>query len=246
MDARAWDHAEPGAPPSSGELHVWLGSLKAPADRIAHFATLLDDSERERARRFHFDRHRRRYIARHGTLRTMLGILLGVPPASVAFSYGEHGKPGVAIPTSGSFLRFNLSDSGELVLYAFGRGVEIGVDLERVRPMPDAAAIAERFFAPSEYDVFRSVPPDQQSQAFFNCWTRKEAFVKAIGDGLTCPLHGFEVSLRPGEPALLLRIHGEGGAPPWTIWHLEPLPGYVGALAAPTRNARLVCHRLPW
>ncbi|HEX9727594.1 MAG TPA: 4'-phosphopantetheinyl transferase superfamily protein [Gemmatimonadales bacterium] len=247
MSEPDWALAEPVSAPDEGEIHVWLGSLEAPADRIAQIASTLSAEEQARIARFRFQRERRRYTVRRATLRMLLGTFLDTPPRTIRFAYGAHGKPSIATPASGARLRFNLSDADDLALYAFTLDRELGVDIEGVRAMPDASDIAERFFSAAEYAVFQSVPTAKQPDAFFNCWTRKEAFVKAIGDGLTCPLDCFEVSLLPGEPAVMLRMRDDdGGASRWTFWHLEPLPGYVGAVTVEARDLSVVCRRLAW
>jgi 4'-phosphopantetheinyl transferase len=160
-------------------------------------------------------------------LRRLLGGFLGLEPERVELRYGPHGKPCV------EGLRFNLAHSHELALYAFSRGRELGVDLERIRPLRDAAAIAERYFSAEENAVLRSLPEIQRHEAFFRCWTRKEAYLKALGDGLARPLDSFDVTLAPGEPARLLRVQGAPDeAARWSLLHLDPAPGFVGALAA--------------
>ena len=139
-------------------------------------------------------------------------------------------------------LRFNLSHSQGLALYAVTRGREIGVDLECIRPISDAEQIAERFFSAHENAVFRTIPAHEKPKAFFNCWTRKEAYLKALGDGLARPLDEFDVSLAPGEPAKLLRIEGAPQeASRWSLNRLEPGSGYVAALAVEGYGYQLKC-----
>ena len=222
------------APPvlDEGEIHVWAVPLDPPAERVAALRRELAPDEAARADRFRFDRHRRRFQVARASLRRILGTYLRRPAASLDFVYGEKGKPSLAPGSGAGELDFNLSHSSELALLAVTRKGELGVDVERLRPMPDGEAIAERFFSRPEREVLRGVPAEQKDQAFFLCWTRKEAYVKATGDGLSMPLSRFEVSLEPGSEARMRSLDGDpakGAA--WSLRHLEPAPGYVGALA---------------
>jgi 4'-phosphopantetheinyl transferase len=210
-------------------IHVWQADLTVPAAHLARYEAWLAGDERERAARFRFERDRNRYIAGRGMLRLLIGRYLQQAPEALDFSYSKYNKPGLP----GSELQFNLAHSGELALFAFGLHDALGVDLEAERPLRDALAIARRFFSPSERESLASLPEDQQASAFFRCWTRKEAFIKAVGEGLSYPLDGFDVTLLPGEPARLLTVRGsEDEARSWTVRHLEPAPGYVAALVA--------------
>jgi 4'-phosphopantetheinyl transferase len=220
----------------SQTVHVWQAALTVSAQRLARLEALLADDERERAARFRFERDRSRYIAGRGMLRELLGRYLGCTPGALEFSYSEFGKP--ELPDSE--LRFNLAHSGDLALFAFGLHDALGVDVEAERPLRDAPGIARRFFSERERAALASLPEDQQTAAFFRCWTRKEAFIKAVGEGLSYPLDGFDVTLLPGEPARLLAIGGsEEEALSWLIWHLKPAPGYTGALTSHGPRNRL-------
>ncbi len=223
----------PECPPSRLEqqrIDVWAARLDPPPEVVAHLRPLLSADEIERAERFRFDHHRRRFIVARGVLRSMLGLYLDRPPASLAFEYGPKGKPSLAAGFD-PHLRFNVSHSDELGLYALGLDTELGVDVEKRRPMPDAEQIAERFFSWNERLDLRGVPGEAKADAFFNCWTRKEAYIKATGDGLSMPLDRFDVSLLPGEPARMRSAEGDPAkAAEWTLLHLEPAEGYVGAL----------------
>jgi 4'-phosphopantetheinyl transferase len=160
----------------------------------------------------------------------------------VEFRYGAHGKPELVQPPGPGAVHFNLSDSGEVVVYAFLRGQEVGVDVEQLRPLADGDRISERFFSAEENAVMQMVPAENKVRAFFNCWTRKEAFLKAGGEGLSRPLDSFAVSLAPGEPAALLRVQGDAQeAARWAIHHLEPWPGYVAAVAVLGHGWQLDC-----
>ncbi|MCH9649165.1 MAG: 4'-phosphopantetheinyl transferase superfamily protein [Deltaproteobacteria bacterium] len=235
----------PGDAPAPGlgeaEIHIWSVPLDLPAAEVASLGELLDPEEMKRALRFRFDRHRRRFIVGRGTLRKILGAYLGEEPRDLAFAYGPKGKPSLDGRFASSGICFNLSHSSELALYGLTLGGDLGVDVEFRRPMPDAEQIAERFFSQSEKEALREIPQETKSEAFFNCWTRKEAYIKATGDGLSMPLDRFDVTLTPGEEARMLRAEGSREkAENWSMFHLEPAEGYVAAVAIPGHGWRLV------
>jgi len=201
---------------------------------------LLSADERERAERFHFANDRAHFIAARALLRTLLGRYLDLPPRHLSFSYSPYGKPALAGEGEGRALRFNVSHSHGVALYAFARGREVGVDVEYVRPDVVGESIAERCFSAQEVATLRSLPAEVQPRAFFNCWTRKEAFIKARGEGLSFPLDQFEVALDPKEPAALISIGGDRREA--SRWSLQALPveeGYVAALAVEGHGWRL-------
>ena len=215
----------------SNDVHVWQIYLDQPASRLQQLAQTLSVDEQSKAERFYFEKDRKHFIVGRGFLRLILGRYLGIEPSQLQFCYGSRGKPDLAEIFSGSKLRFNLSHSHGLALYAFTCDRSVGVDIECIRPMPAAEQIVERFFSPREHSVFCSLPQNQKLEAFFNCWTRKEAYIKAIGDGLAHPLDRIEVSLTPGEPARLLSIEGNTHeASRWSLLELKPTSGYVAAL----------------
>jgi 4'-phosphopantetheinyl transferase len=216
-----------------GEVQIWAVALDPPAAVAARLASSLAADERERAARFRFERHRRQYEVGRGALRALLGGYLELPPGEVCFTYGERGKPSLgASPPAGSDLHFNLSNSHELALVGFARGVEIGVDVEHQKPMADLEQIAERFFSASERDALRQLPAHQKQEGFFNCWTRKEAYLKAVGQGLAARLDSFDVTLVPGEAPRMLTLEGDAArAARWFFQRFEPAPDYIGALA---------------
>jgi 4'-phosphopantetheinyl transferase len=208
--------------------------------------TTLSSEERARAARFHFPQDRRHFVAAHGILRTILPRYLGRAPAQLEFCNGAAGKPELAPGCKADGLRFNLSHSQGLALFAITRDHEIGVDLEGVRADFAWEEIASRFFAPREVEALRLVPAPSRAEAFFNCWTRKEAFVKARGEGLSIPLDQFEVSLAPGEPARLLRTTGDPQeASNWSIRELEPAAGYIAAIAVRAQRYELKLWDVP-
>jgi 4'-phosphopantetheinyl transferase len=195
---------------------------------------LLAPDERERAARFVHDVHRRRFIVARAALRRILGAHLGVAPATLRFTEGAHGKPAL----DGTGLEFNLSHSHELALVAVTRDAPVGVDVEHLRPVADALGIARSHFAPSERAALAAAPADARDLVFLRGWTRKEAFIKAIGEGLSHPLDQFEVSLT--DEARFLGIGGDpAAAARWSLFSFEPAPGYLGAVAAPVAPAAL-------
>lgn len=196
----------------------------------------LDPDERERARRFRFEVHRRRFVGARAALRVLLGERLGLAPGEVPLAAGEDGKPRLASGPQAD-LRFNLSHCGPRALYALTRHRDIGVDVETVRVLPDMEEVALEVFSPDELREWRSVRPEERAQAFFNGWTRKEAFVKALGQGLGFPLKAFDVTLRPGTPARLLQASGDAGpASRWAMHSWAPEPGYQAALVVEKRH----------
>ena len=195
---------------------------------------LLSDDERARADRFRFDQHRRQYTVGRGALRTLLASYLGTRPELIRFSYGPRGKPFLdpALAAGVDGLQFNLSNSSEMALVGFVRGTEIGVDIEYLKPMPDCEQISERFFSASEREVLRKLPQAVKEEGFFNCWTRKEAYLKAVGEGLAAPLDSFDVTLAPGDPPRMLTLEGDAErASRWYLQCFRPADQYIGALA---------------
>jgi 4'-phosphopantetheinyl transferase len=213
--------------PAAGEVHVWFVDLDA-AGGPPRPRDLLSEDELDRGHRFHFERDRRRFMAARGALRTRLGSYLLSAPQDIRFAYGAHGKPSLSAPSSR--LRFNLSHSGGRALLGFTVDREIGVDIERLTPVPDALDLAARFFAPTEWDALASLDPVRRDHAFLRGWTCKEAFVKAKSEGLGYPLDQFAVSLSPDAPAQLLALEGDDPAA-WSLVAFEPEEGFLAAVA---------------
>lgn len=225
----------PSLLPGVDEVVVWSVDLDLSDAELAPLGEHLSPDEAARASRFVFDVHRRRFVAGRGALREILGRGLGVAPARVCFEYGPQGKPRLGGPEAGSGLQFNVSHSAGLALVAVTSRREIGVDVEEVRDVPDAVPIAARCFSKEENRAFLSVPAAERVAVFFNAWTRKEAYLKALGDGLAHPLDAFDVTLLANEPARLLRVRGnEREAARWSLWSLDPAPGFVGAIVVET------------
>ena len=206
---------------SGKDLHIWRIALERDEAEVRSLRPLLSQTELDRAARFRFEKDRRHYLAAHTILRKLLLEYLQWQPAPFDFQYGTEGKP--CIPTSE--LRFNLSHSGEVALAAFTLSHELGVDVERIREGVNDEGIAQRFFSSSEAAALLALPEDQRDRAFFRIWTRKEAYVKARGGGLTIPLDSFDVSVHP-DKAELLRASDRNR---WTMFHLEAGPGYCAA-----------------
>jgi 4'-phosphopantetheinyl transferase len=217
------------------EVHVVCVELDG-VNALDELLRLLDPGERARAQCFIFDDDRRRFIVAHAFMRIVLGRYLGCEPQVIAYELGRHGKPTLAHPMSQ--LRFNLSHAGERALFAVSHDRDVGVDIERDRSL-EVLQLAERFFAVNELNALRPLSEDAQRSAFFRCWVRKESFIKALGDGLSFPLNGFEVSVTEddGEQALLActvapqEVHR---------WRIRTVPSEMGYSAAVTAN------REPW
>lgn len=216
-----------------GMVHVWCLTLDLPEPKIDSLRAILSADEKARAARYLFDKHRRRFIACRGQVRRILAGYLNTTAADIGFRYGAKGKPALGGAWSESQIEFNISDSHELALCALGLNRDLGVDLEYVPRRSDFDGLAQRFFAAREVAVLRSLPDEQQRKAFFNCWTRKEAVLKAVGIGLGMPLDQVEVTLAPQDRAQVLAYAGDvATSPPWWLHGLAPAEDYVGALAS--------------
>jgi 4'-phosphopantetheinyl transferase len=215
---------------AAGEVHLWAAPLDPPDEFLRKCETLLSADERDRAARFRTGPLRSRYIAGRGTLRILLGRYLQADPAEVSLVYQSRGKPELGPPWNERGVEFNLSHSGELALFAVTLGRPIGVDIEVVRPMPNAAGLMERFFSKDEIAQWRQAATEQQERIFFQGWTRKEAWLKAVGSGLSFPLDQFCVTM--DGPARVLSIRAdESEAATWWLQSCEPCRGYVAAVA---------------
>jgi 4'-phosphopantetheinyl transferase len=231
---------------ASDEVQVWQAALDEPVPPVEELAATLSPDERARAARFHFERDRRRFVACRGILRAILAPHAGVAADGVRFRYGPRGKPALETTASGRGIRFNVSHSDGIALYALTRGREVGVDVERIRPVEGADRIAERFFSVPEREALREVPFTARLDAFFTCWTRKEAYVKARGEGLGYPLDAFAVSVAPGTPARLWSAGAdEQEIARWSLAALPQAEGYVAALAVEGHGWRLSSAQWP-
>lgn len=201
---------------TDGDVHVWQASLAQPASQIERFWAYLARDERERAHQFRFAQDRDYFVAGRGILRAILSRYLRVSPEAITFEYNRYDKPALAGVPRIPDLQFNLSHSDGRLLLALVRGRSIGVDIERIRNDINHEEIAQRFFAPDEVARLRSLPASKRSLGFFNCWTRKEAYVKAQGDGLSRRLDTFSVTLAPEAPVAL-----DAGDDRWQLWALD-------------------------
>ena len=221
-----------------GHVHVWRTSVTLGQARLVELTGTLALDELSRARRFVFDKDRERYIASRGLLRALLGRYTGADPQGIEFAYGPQGKPALRRPACG--LQFNVSHSGTMALFAFSASLELGIDIEKIRPPPTDMGIARARFSALEFAALQRVPVDLRPEAFFHCWTRKEAFVKAVGGGLPFGLDRFDVTLDPGKPVALLNCRWDPlEAGRWSLIDMNPAPGYAGALAVKDAGIRV-------
>jgi 4'-phosphopantetheinyl transferase len=212
-------------------VDLWKAGLNPPEVSLRLLEQTLASDERTRAERFRFDRDRRRFIAARGQLRMILSRYVEVDPQALVFSYGLHEKPFLALPFR-TGLKFNLSHSGELALVAVTLNREIGIDLEEIRHFDIAERLAERFFSRRENAALRALPEAERLAAFYCCWTLKEAYLKATGNGLARATDSFDVVFDRAEPARLLSVEGKSEeASFWSLLRLAPAPGYAGAVA---------------
>ncbi len=261
-----WPSPPPGQRLQDSEVHVWAVALNVTPETLSALTPILSAPELERAARFHFAHHRSRFVIGRAVLRLLLSRYLQTQPAALQFTYGPHGKPLLA-DTS---WHFNLTHSEDLALLALTRSGSIGVDVEYTQLMPDADQLVARFFSDRERLAFQQLPAAQQAVAFFNLWTRKEAWLKATGDGIGHLLNQVEVSFLPGEPAQLLSLpefpqvanlsssrpspadsSGQNLLTPedpsgtnWSLHDLAPAPGFAAALAVAKPPSGLHCWRL--
>ena len=226
------------------QVDIWEIHLEAPPDEIQHCRRLLAQDEIERADRFHFEKHRRRFTLARAAMRQILGRYIHAAPGDVVFSYGHRGKPALA-GTHGRSIQFNLSHSENIALLAVAEGMILGIDIEFINPEFATEDIAKRFFSPVETQCLMALRPQERAEAFFCCWTRKESYIKALGDGLSVPLDSFEVAFAPGAPAALLRVRADPReVMRWSMYDLDTAGGYRAALVAEGSGHHL--RRLLW
>jgi 4'-phosphopantetheinyl transferase len=229
----------------SNEVHVWRAVLDESTQEIDSFLYTLSADERTRAERFYFQSDRERFITAHGVLRRILGAYLNRAPECLSFCSGSHGKPALALGSGGDAIRFNMTHSHGVALYAVTRGREVGIDLEFIERDLEVEQIAERYFSRREIATLRALPTELRKGAFFLCWTRKEAYIKARGEGLSLPLDQFDVSLIPGQPAALLSTQPADEDVRWSLQELTVASGYVAALAVEGHGLSLSCWQWP-
>jgi 4'-phosphopantetheinyl transferase len=212
-------------------IEVWRICLSA-GESSTGGRSVLSSDEIARAERFHFTRDRQHFVRCRSAVREILGRYLGIPARDIRYSYEAKGKPQVVEDQNPQQLRFNISHSSGLAVIAVASVRAIGVDVEKIRPDVEYLELAERFFSTNEYKALSALPSNQLARAFLACWTRKEAFIKACGDGLSFSLSEFSVSIDPDAPATLQEVRTDPrAATRWSLANLEPREGFIGALA---------------
>ena len=223
-----------------GEVHVWRADLECEESLLQELRSTLAPDETARAGRYHFEADRKHFLVARGVLRDLLARYTGQAPGDLVLQYGKFGKPFLVQGSPTEPVRFNVSHSNALAVLSFSRGRELGIDLERVRLDFDSDDIAARYFAPQEVAELRALPSALRAEGFFLCWTRKEAYIKARGDGLQIPLQSFSVSLTPGAQERL----DSTDCARWSLYSLRPAAEYVGAVVIEGRDSRI--HLFDW
>lgn len=222
-----------------GCVHVWQAAAPASAGGEERLCSLLDAEERSRLNRFRFAEDRAMFATGRAAVRRLLGSYAGAAPAAVRLVLSSRGQPLPAPDSPAAGLNFSVSHSGGRVVLAFSRGFAVGVDIEFIRPKVEIEAIVRRYFSPLEAEPFLSLPAARRTEAFFAVWTRKEAFVKARGEGLTCPLDAFAVTVEPAGPPRLVRAPAGAAAGEWSLCDLDAGPGFRAALAVRHPSPRI-------
>ncbi|MGD1917469.1 MAG: 4'-phosphopantetheinyl transferase family protein [Pleurocapsa sp.] len=232
----------PSNPPviDKSKVHIWRANLNFSPAEVVRLTAFLSTDEIARANKFRFPQHKRRFIAARSILRQLLSNYLNISPNNIKFDYGDRGKPKIIESNTANSLQFNISHSQEYALFGFTTSNLIGVDLEYLREMPDAVKIAQRFFSPREFDLIKNLTPQQQSQVFFKLWTAKEAYLKAIGIGLSGSLSSVDIDFTlDNNNTLILAINGNTTiANNWSMYSCIPSSNYVGAIAIKTQIAK--------
>jgi 4'-phosphopantetheinyl transferase len=224
------------------EVHLWPVILDADGGLVERAYSFLDHEERRRADRFRFDWLRAAFVLSHAVLRSLLARYCDFKPSQLAFVYGPHGKP--ALTAGMGDIRFNMTHSGRVAAYALARGREVGVDIERHRHLVDLPDIAERFFSPQEHRALMLLPASDRYEAFFRCWVRKEAYIKALGRGLSVPLDSFQTFPVVTESVADKRDGCANRLFSWSIRDFVPLAGYSGAVVAQGSPCRILLQDL--
>ncbi|NOX37603.1 MAG: 4'-phosphopantetheinyl transferase superfamily protein [Calditrichaeota bacterium] len=226
-------------------VHLWRMTVAEGQPVLTRLARLLSEDERDRARRFHFEADRQRYILGRAVLRLLLAAYLKQHPQSLRFQYNQFGKPFLHPEQNPVNIQFNLSHSGDVILLGFVNDRPVGVDVERIDSRHSGLDIARRFFSPTEYQKLSRLSGEEQVESFFRCWTRKEAFIKAHGRGLSIPLNWFDVTLLPDEPPGILTLKEElGKREEWKLIHLQPEKAYMAAAAVQQPAVDVECFHI--
>jgi len=237
-----WPSPHSHPPIQPGSVHVWAWDCKCSDDDLHQYAALLSAEECLRMERLHFERDRTRFAVSHGVLRILLGRYVGQHPKSISFDHNEFGKPHLVPSSAVSEIAFNLSHTSNVALLAIAAGLRVGVDVEEVRPIEPG--LVERYFSAQEQASLKALDGSAWLEGFYNCWTRKEAILKAEGSGLHARLDAFDVSLNPGEQARVLGVRADAGfTSSWNLVELRPAPTFIGALASDAVPANVTCYR---
>jgi 4'-phosphopantetheinyl transferase len=227
-------------------IHVWCARLTPTEAALSLSESILSGPERDRANRFHFIHHRERFILGRGILRMLLAKYTGMAAAELRFVEGPFGKPALEQAAENSEVFFNISHCEDVALFAFRTDQPIGVDIERVRELKDADELVARFFSARENQEFQGLSGELKAQAFFNLWTRKEALLKATGDGIAQKLHQVEVALMPGEPAQILGLPvGMVRPSEWFIQEFCPVTDFCGAVVTTQPVRKVITYDWP-
>jgi 4'-phosphopantetheinyl transferase len=230
--ATTWEFPPEEVQLQRSQVHIWRVWLDAPSHQIETLKFNLSEAEIRRAEKFHFLKDRNRFLAAHNYTRQILGRYLDLAPEQILYTYNDHGKPDIDHKHAPGPLHFNLSHSDSVCLLAVSNEMQLGVDVERVKHKENIEEIAQRFFSPGEVEQLFAQPESHRDEAFFRCWTRKEAYIKAHGGGMSIPLDQFEVTFISGVPPKINHIGGNvREAARWTLYHLNPREGFIGALA---------------
>lgn len=237
-----------GKPPADvaiypGQVHVWCVWLNIQEDLVGELSPLLSAEEKEIAAQFRRVSDQIRYITAHARMREILGKYLDIPPENIAFAYNQYGKPDLEPTINPMELNFNLSHSKDVALLAVAVNFKVGVDVENVKRNAATEEIARRFFSSREIELLNSQPESMRDEAFFRCWTCKEAYIKARGRGMSIPLNKINISFLPESQPKILHVDGDKEENAhWSLFHLEPMDDYVGALAVEGHPVKLITY----
>lgn len=234
---------------NAGWVHIWQLCFEERDWPYEKLGAILSADEQGKAGRFLSEETRQLYVLRHAFLRLLISGYLGIEPASLVIQNNHRGKPLVNPFQNPQKLNFNVSHSGDLAVIAFLYANELGVDVEEIQPIPDMLLISEKYFSPKENQGLKELPKDQQPWGFFRCWTRKEAYAKAIGLGMSTPFNDFSVSFDPDNPAEFLEINWSNSqAKYWGLEDIPTLPEYIASLCFPRKDlhfTNLIMHPIP-